>query len=75
MGVEGGGCSGLSYNINFDSELSERDRIYEFDGIRIFIDPKSFIYLHGMILDYEDSLTTQSFNVIDPNSSNTCGCG
>ena len=75
LGVEGGGCSGLSYNINFDSELSERDRIYEFDGIRIFIDPKSFIYLHGMILDYEDSLTTQSFNVIDPNSSNTCGCG
>ena len=73
--VQGGGCSGLSYNINFDSELSERDRIYEFDGIRIFIDPKSFIYLHGMILDYEDSLTTQSFNVIDPNSSNTCGCG
>src|SRR5262245_12316677 len=75
VGVQGGGCSGLSYNIRFDSKPRERDRVYEFDGIRIFVDPKSFIYLHGMVLDYEESLMKQGFNFINPNSSKSCGCG
>src|SRR5256714_14563343 len=75
LGVQGGGCSGLSYNIRFDSQPRERDRVYEFDGVRIFVDPKSFIYLHGMILDYEDSLMKQGFNFVNPNSSKSCGCG
>src|SRR6201990_1285319 len=56
VGVQGGGCSGLSYNIRFDSQPRERDRIFQFDDVRVFIDPKSFIYLHGMILDYEETL-------------------
>ena len=47
LGVLGGGCSGLSYSIKFDTRPRERDRVYEFDGVRIFVDPKSFIYLHG----------------------------
>src|SRR3982750_3765144 len=68
LGVQGGGCSGLSYNIRFDSKPRERDRVYEFEGIRIFVDPKSFIYLHGMVLDYEESLMKQGFNFINPNS-------
>jgi iron-sulfur cluster assembly protein len=75
LGVMGGGCSGLSYSIKFDTHPRERDRIYEFDGVRIFVDPKSFIYLHGMTLDYEETLMRQGFNFINPNSSRSCGCG
>jgi iron-sulfur cluster assembly protein len=75
LGVTGGGCSGLSYSIKFDTHPRERDRVYEFDGVRVFVDPKSFIYLHGMILDYEETLMRQGFNFINPNSSRSCGCG
>ena len=75
LGVMGGGCSGLSYSIKFDTQPRERDRIFEFDGVRVFVDPKSFLYLHGMTLDYEESLMRQGFNFINPNSSRSCGCG
>jgi len=75
LGVMGGGCSGLSYSIKFDTRPRERDRIFEFDGVRVFVDPKSFLYLHGMTLDYEETLMRQGFNFIDPNSSRSCGCG
>jgi len=88
LGITGGGCSGLSYNIRFDSQPRERDRVYSFsqqhldprapaDGpaYRLFVDPKSFIYLHGMILDYEETLMRQGFNFINPNSTKSCGCG
>jgi iron-sulfur cluster assembly protein len=75
LGVMGGGCSGLSYSIKFDTQPRERDRIYEFDGVRVFVDPKSFLYLHGMTLDYEETLIRQGFNFINPNSTHSCGCG
>lgn len=75
LGITGGGCSGLSYNIRFDTQPRERDRIYTFDDVRIFVDPKSFIYLNGMILDYEETLMRQGFNFINPNSTRSCGCG
>jgi len=75
LGVMGGGCSGLSYSIKFDTQPRERDRIYVFDGVRVFVDPKSFLYLHGMTLDYEETLMRQGFNFINPNSSRSCGCG
>jgi iron-sulfur cluster assembly protein len=75
LGVQGGGCSGLSYNIRFDTKPRERDRVFEYDGIKVFVDPKSFIYLHGMVLDYEESLMKQGFNFVNPNSSKSCGCG
>ncbi len=75
LGVTGGGCSGLSYAIKFDTQPRDRDRVYEFDGVRVFIDPKSFLYLHGMTLDYEETLMRQGFNFINPNSSRSCGCG
>ncbi len=75
LGVMGGGCSGLSYSIKFDTRPRERDRIYVFDGVRVFVDPKSFLYLHGMTLDYEETLMRQGFNFINPNSSRSCGCG
>src|SRR5947209_17761574 len=51
LGVQGGGCSGLSYNIRFESKPRERDRVYDFDAVRVFVDPQSLIYLHAMILD------------------------
>jgi iron-sulfur cluster assembly protein len=75
LGVSGGGCSGLSYNIRFDTQPRERDRVYEFDGVRIFVDPKSFIDLNGMTLDYEETLMQQGFAFRNPNSSKSCGCG
>jgi len=88
VGIQGGGCSGLSYNIRFDTRPRERDRVYAFGeglvtagdptngkAIRIFVDPKSFIYLHGMVLDFEETLMRQGFNFINPNSTKSCGCG
>ena len=75
LGVQGGGCSGLSYNIRFDSQPRERDRVFEFDGVRVFVDPKSFLYLSGMVLDYEESLIKQGFAFVNPNSTKSCGCG
>jgi len=75
LGVSGGGCSGLSYNIRFDTQPRQRDRVFEFSGVRVFVDPKSFIYLHGMILDYNESLLQSGFAFVNPNSSKSCGCG
>ncbi len=75
LGVKGGGCSGLSYSIAFDTHPRERDRIFNFDSVRVFVDPKSFVYLHGVTLDYEETLMRQGFNFINPNSTRACGCG
>ena len=75
LGVQGGGGSGLSSNIRFDTQPRERDRIFQFDDVRVFVDPKSFIYLHGMILDYQETLIQQGFVFVNPNSTKSCGCG
>lgn len=75
LGVQGGGCSGLSYNIRFDTQPRERDRVFQFGDVRVFVDPKSFIYLHGMTLDYQESLIQQGFAFVNPNASKSCGCG
>jgi iron-sulfur cluster assembly protein len=75
LGVMGGGCAGFSYSIKFDTRPRERDHIFTFDGVRVFIDPKSFIYLQGATLDYEETLMRQGFNFINPNSTRSCGCG
>ena len=75
LGVQGGGCSGLSYVIRFETGPAERDRIFQFGEVRVFIDPKSFIYLHGMVLDYEETLMRQGFVFNNPNAQKSCGCG
>src|ERR1700747_1696364 len=75
LGVQGGGCSGLSYNIRFDTQPRERDRIFQFDDVRVFVDPKSFIYLHGMILDYQETLMQHGFVFVNPQATKSCGCG
>ncbi|MBK23901.1 MAG: iron-sulfur cluster assembly accessory protein [Halobacteriovorax sp.] len=74
LGVVGGGCSGLSYKIDFDS-LKEKDHILEFEKVKVFIDLKSAIYLKGITLDFKDGLNGKGFVFVNPNAANTCGCG
>jgi iron-sulfur cluster assembly protein len=75
LGVQGGGCSGLSYNIRFDTQPRDRDRIFQFGDVRVFVDPKSLIYLHGMTLDYQETLMHQGFVFVNPQATKSCGCG
>jgi iron-sulfur cluster assembly protein len=75
LGVQGGGCSGLSYNVRFDTQPRERDRIFQFADVRVFVDPKSFIYLNGMTLDYQETLLQQGFVFVNPQATKSCGCG
>jgi iron-sulfur cluster assembly protein len=75
LGVQGGGCSGLSYNIRFDSQPRERDRVFEYGDVRVFIDPKSFVYLNGMTLEWEETLMHRGFVFQNPNAKKSCGCG
>ncbi|GAB1464249.1 HesB/IscA family protein [Pedobacter sp.] len=75
VSVKGGGCSGLSYNLDFDNEEKTGDQFFEDRGIRIALDMKSFLYLAGTELDFSDGLNGKGFNFINPNASRTCGCG
>lgn len=75
LGVQGGGCSGLSYSIRFDTQPRERDRIFSFGDVRVFVDPKSFIYLNGMTVEWEETLMHRGFIFQNPNAKKTCGCG
>jgi iron-sulfur cluster assembly protein len=75
VGVKGGGCSGLSYDLAFDNETKDGDHIFESKGIEIHIDKKSFLYLFGTELNYSDGLNGKGFEFINPNASRTCGCG
>jgi iron-sulfur cluster assembly protein len=75
LGVIGGGCSGLSYNVQFDTQPRERDRVFTFGEVRVFVDPKSFIYLQGMTLDWQETLMQQGFVFVNPNAARTCSCG
>lgn len=74
LAVIGGGCSGLSYKIEF-SDSKEKDNVLHFGQLRVFIDPKSVIYLKGIVLDFKDGLNGKGFVFENPNAKNTCGCG
>lgn len=74
LGVIGGGCSGLSYQMDFD-EQRPNDNVLELDGFRVLLDPKSSIYLKGVLLDFQDGLKGKGFVFQNPNATNTCGCG
>ena len=75
LGVLGGGCSGLSYQFRFDTKARPRDHVFEFDGVKIYIDPKSMVYLSGMTLDYKESLMQSGFAFDNPHATKSCGCG
>lgn len=75
LGVKGGGCSGLSYTVNFDTEMGPYDQSYEVEGIRIIVDMKSAIYLQGTQLDYQKDLVSGQFKFSNPNAAKSCGCG
>lgn len=75
VGVKGGGCSGFSYTLGFDDQVSETDQVYEIDGVRVVCDPKSFLYLNGTQIDFEDNLMGRGFKFGNPNAAKSCGCG
>jgi iron-sulfur cluster assembly protein len=75
VGVQGGGCSGLSYAMRLDTQSRDRDRVFEEFGARVFVDPKSLLYLNGTTLDYEETLMRQGFVFVNPNAARSCGCG
>ncbi|MBS7786126.1 iron-sulfur cluster assembly accessory protein [Flavobacterium sp. CYK-55] len=75
VGVKSGGCSGLSYELKFDKEISENDKVFEDNQIRIAVEKKSFLYLVGTTLEYSGGLNGKGFVFNNPNASRTCGCG
>ncbi len=75
VGVVGGGCSGLSYKLDFDNEVQPMDQVFEDKGVKIVCDLKSFLYLVNTELDFSDGLNGKGFNFINPNASRSCGCG
>jgi iron-sulfur cluster assembly protein len=75
LGVLGGGCSGLSYQFKFDSRPRPTDHVFEFNGVQVFVDPKSMVYLDGMTLDYKESLMQSGFAFENPHATKSCGCG
>ncbi len=75
VGVKSGGCSGLSYELNFDSKIDEADKVFEDNNVRIIVDKKSFLYLVGTVLEYSGGLNGKGFVFNNPNAQRTCGCG
>ena len=75
VGVKSGGCSGLSYELEFDSNQLNEDRLFEDNGVKILVDKKSLLYLVGTTLDYSGGLNGKGFVFNNPNANRTCGCG
>ena len=75
VGVKSGGCSGLSYDLKFDKEQQEEDKLFEDNGVKIIVDKKSFLYLIGTTLEYSGGLNGTGFVFNNPNANRTCGCG
>ena len=75
MGVKGGGCSGMSYSLEFDTEVGPHDKEFEIDGIKVVVDKKSYLYLNGTTLDYVTQGLTGGFTFVNPQAKSSCGCG
>ena len=75
VGVKGGGCSGLSYNLTFETQTRTGDKVFEREDVKLFCDLKSYIYLNGTVLDYDSGLMGKGFVFMNPNAKKSCGCG
>ena len=75
MSVEGGGCSGMTYNMDFDNQQREFDKVFESNGLKIVCDLKSWLYLKDIEVDYSNDLLNGGFQIKNPNADRTCGCG
>ena len=75
VGVKSGGCSGLSYELKFDNQIGENDKVFEDNDVKIAVEKKSFLYLAGTILEFSGGLNGKGFVFNNPNASRTCGCG
>jgi iron-sulfur cluster assembly protein len=77
VGVRQGGCSGMSYMMDFErlENIQESDEVFDYEGFKVICDPKSMLYLYGLMLDYSDALIGGGFQFTNPNASQTCGCG
>ena len=75
VGVTGGGCSGLMYKLGLEAEPKPGDKVLEERGVRLFVDPKSYIHLAGTVLDFSDGLNGKGFHFENPNAKSVCGCG
>ncbi|ACB49373.1 unknown [Crocosphaera subtropica ATCC 51142] len=77
VGVRQGGCSGMSYMMDFDdpSNIGEQDEVFDYDGFQIICDRKSLLYLYGLVLDYSNAMIGGGFEFTNPNANQTCGCG
>ena len=76
LGIEGGGCSGLSYTMDFTTEPQGKlDRVFEFDGLRVIVDARSLLYLGGITVDHSDKILGGGFKFVNPRAKRSCGCG
>ena len=75
VGVIGGGCSGMSYKLDFETQVRPHDQVLEMEGLKLFIDPKSLVFLEETTLDFSDGLNGRGFVFINPKAARTCGCG
>jgi iron-sulfur cluster assembly protein len=75
MGVKGGGCSGLSYSLEFDTEKGKHDKTFDIDGVPVVVDAKSYLYLNGITLDYVTEGLQGGFTFVNPQAKSSCGCG
>jgi iron-sulfur cluster assembly accessory protein len=75
VGVVGGGCSGFSYNMTFENQQGMMDKVFTFDGLKVFVDATSAMYLNGCVVDYVETLEAAGFKFENPNVKSTCGCG
>ena len=75
VAVQGGGCSGFQYGLTFDNEQKPNDNVLDFDGLKVYVDPMSGMYLEGVKIDYIESLEGSGFKIENPNATGSCGCG
>lgn len=75
VGVEGGGCSGLQYTMNFDAEISNDDQVFEYEGFKVVCDPRSYLYLNGMSVNFTQDMLGGGFKFDNPNAARSCSCG